>query len=62
VKKATHPPEERNPKQIKDLFFVLIVHLPSVKQVYSLLAAGASHFFYWGNLPMPQTPLDAHFY
>jgi len=22
----------------------------------------ASPVFYWGNLPMPQTPLDAHFY
>jgi hypothetical protein len=57
----THPPEQRTATKEKDLFFGFIMHLPTVKQVQSLRQQGASQVFYWGNLPMPQTPLDAHF-
>lgn len=57
---ATHPESGILHKENFD-FLVCFMPLLPVKQGQSLRQQGASHLFYWGNLPMPQTPLDTHF-
>jgi hypothetical protein len=57
---ATHP-ESGILNKGNIYFLVCFMPLLPVKQGQSLRQQGASHLFYWGNLPMPQTPLDTHF-
>jgi hypothetical protein len=46
-------------EKITTLAGVLRISLRSVK---GASPAAARNFVYWGHLPSPQTPLDAHFY
>jgi hypothetical protein len=59
----THPPEKRYLLQKEHLFFGLFYTPPYGQASVEPAAArsGKATVIYWGNLPMPQTPLDAHF-
>lgn len=57
---APHPEKRYSPKE-KDLFFVVLYTSLRSSKCKACGSKVASLIVYWGNLPMPQTPLDAHF-
>jgi hypothetical protein len=57
------PTHEAEPA-VKRTFIFLVVLYTSLwsSKCKACGSMEASPVFYWGNLPMPQTPLDTHFY